>query len=219
MKSILLLLATSISLLTANAAPDAAPKPPTPIASLPIKITAAGSYYFISNMFYTPTSLSDSTAITINSPGNVMIDLKGYTLTGPPQVFVGGFYLNPSGIVILSSNVTIKNGTIAGFTYQISANPNTGQPPNYISNIDIKSITFTGGLFNTLQLTFVNNSLVRDCTFTESNSTAIVDGRSQTGNRYINDLFSGTQVNPIQMRSDAPIIVHRITPLQKNDED
>lgn len=216
MKSSLMLLVLSISLATA----DAAPKPPIPVTSLPIVITAAGTYYFISNMYFAPTSLSNSTAITANSPGEVTIDLKGYTLTGPPQAYIGGYYLNPIGIMIQSSNVTIKNGTIAGFFSQMYASSqNSGGVPNYISDIDIQSVTFTGGYYSTIQLLYVNNSIVRDCTFTESYGTAIDDGASQTGNRYINDTFSGTRVNPIRMSSDAPIIVHRITPATDNDRD
>jgi hypothetical protein len=210
MKSILMLLAFSISLVTANAAPDAATKPPKPIASLPITITVAGSYYFISNMFYTPTSLSNNTAITINSPGKVTIDLKGFTLTGPLQAFAGGFNLNPIGILIQSSNVTIKNGTITGFSFPISTNQNTGGPPIYTSNIDIQAVTFNGGLFNSIQFILVNNSIVRDCIFNGSDITAIIANRSQTGNRFINDTFKGGQ-NPIQMSSDTPTTV-RIAP-------
>ena len=188
-------------------------KPARPIASLPITITTPGTYYFISNMFFTPTSLSNSTAITVNSPGIVTIDLNGYTLTGPPQAFMGGYYLNPSGIVIQSSNVTIRKGTIAGFFSQwVASNQNSAGGPNYISNIDIQSVTFTGGYVDTIQLTYVDNSIVRDCIFTGSYGTEIVDGASQTGNRYINDKFSGTHVNPIQINSRVPIIVKSITP-------
>jgi hypothetical protein len=215
MKSALMLLALSISLITANAAP----KPPTPITSLPITITAPGSYYFISDMFYTPTSLTESTAITINAPGEVTINLKGFALTCPLQVFAGGFYLNPTGILIKSSNVTIKNGTIKGFSKQLITYQNPDGPDIYFSNIDIQSVTFNGGLYNSIQFYFVNNSIVRDCSFNTPAPTAIIGGRSQTGNSYINDTFNGSLVNPIAMESDTPIVVHRITPLKQGDKD
>jgi hypothetical protein len=213
MKPCLMLVALSITLATANAAP----KPPNPIASVPIRITAPGSYYFISNMFYTPTSLSDSTAITINSPGEVTIDLRGFTLTGPPQAYAGGYYLNPNGIVIYSSNVTVKNGTIAGFSHSLMVNQFTGESPKYISDVDIQAITFNGGLYDSIQLNAVNNSIVRDCNFIGSNFSGILADGSQTGNRYIKDTFNGPP-NPISITNSVPIILNSITPLKKDNE-
>jgi hypothetical protein len=167
-------------------------------------------------MFYTPTSITDNTAITINSPGEVMVDLKGYTLTGPPQAYAGGYYLNPCGIKINSSNVTIKNGTIAGFSFSVKANENH---PNNISNIDIRSITCNGGLYDSIELISVNNSIVRDCSFNGEGFTGIIDSGSQTGNRYIHDTFRGPS-RPIDISyysKEVPLTVTCITSVRKDD--
>ena len=193
----------SNSLTTAKAPP---PKPAIPIASLPITITEAGTYYFASDMYFSPVSLGNSTAITVNSPNKVTIDLNGFTLTGPAQAFAGIYYLNPVGVAIESSNVTIKNGTISGFFFPMEAG--SSHP---ISNLDIQSLTFAGGTIYSLLLTDVNNSVVRNCNFTESDATGIFDTSNQTGNRYINDTF-GARVNPVYINSDVPTILHSITP-------
>ena len=179
-------------------------KPGIPIAALPISITAAGYYYFIANMYFTPTSYSNSVAIKVNSPGAVTIDLKGYSLTGPPLDYVGPpyYYLNPVGITIESSNVTVKNGTIVGFLYSLEVGGSA-----YLTNIYVKSVNFTGGSYS-LSLIDSNDSIVSNCNFTApfaSLARAITDEGSQTGNRYIDDTFKGYS---IQIDSEAPMILN-----------
>jgi hypothetical protein len=190
-----------------------------PIASLPITITKPGYYYFVSDMYTYPTFATpagSAPAITVNAPGNVTIDLNGFTLSGPLQAFVDGWYANPPGMAIQSSNVTIKNGTIAGFYSPLTASGQySGGVQYYISNVNIQSVTFTdGGYLNSLKFLSVNKSIVRDCRFgaPEGFSSKIYDAGSQTGNRYINDTFDGPYINPIQIQNDVPRIVLSITP-------
>jgi hypothetical protein len=194
-------------------------KPPIPIASLPITITTPGYYYFVSNMYTYPTvanGIGSPPAITVNAPGSVTIDLRGFTLSGPGQAYIGGLYANPAGVTIQSSNVTVKNGTIAGFYFPLSA---SGQylagTQNYISNIILQGITFTGDAVTEdtdVSFAHVNNSIVKDCTFASGLNfgTYIGDSGSQTGNSYINDAFTGAE-SPIYMSSDAKIIILNIT--------
>lgn len=80
----------------------------TAITSLPTTISAAGVYCLKKDLT-APSPLSFS-AITISSD-NVVLDLNGFTLTGTgPQVS------HDVGISCTQCrNVTVKNGTIAGF--------------------------------------------------------------------------------------------------------
>lgn len=192
-----------------------------PITTLPITITAPGSYYLATDMYFDLAPPEHQTAISVNSPGKVTIDLNGHALSAWSFLFVGihnpdGPYIfTPNGIWVASSNVTIKNGTFFGFSNPILAS--AGQ--NYISNIRIQSVNFaeySGYGPNSVQFYHVNNSIVKDCQFTVNNTTGIIDTESQTGNRYVNDRFSGYGLNAIQIISGfgsvIPMVVHRITP-------
>src|ERR1700685_3444588 len=61
--------------------------------------------------------------VPINAPGTVTIDMKGFTLNSPTRfLFQPGYVtVDPTGINILSSNVTVRNGTISGFWNGVSA--------------------------------------------------------------------------------------------------
>jgi hypothetical protein len=201
-------------------APESFVQPRIPITFLPITITAPGSYYLPDGMMFSPTNANTSQiAISVNSPGKVTIDLNGFTLSAFTVLILHDFMFQPTAIAIGSSHVTIKNGTIAGFFLCLTA---SGGSQTYISDIVIQSLTFTeipgfgGGLTGAIQFNNVNNSMVKDCNFTQNSNTAITDTASQTGNRYINDKFTGANAAAISIISaisnPAPIIVHRITP-------
>jgi hypothetical protein len=161
-------------------------------------------------MYFTPTSMSNNVAIRVNSAA-VTVDLNGFSLTGPPQVFIPELYLNPFGILITNSNVNIKNGTIVGFFTALAADVsyNGTGVQGYLSNIEITSISFTGG--GPLGLGNVNNSIISNCKFAapyQPYSSFINDKGSQTGNRYIDDAFSGGNENPIDMDLQVPMVLN-----------
>jgi hypothetical protein len=195
----------------AQAATSASFKPPIPITSLPLTITSPGYYYLVSDTYHNPTSLSNRIAITVISPG-VTIDLRGHSLTGPFQaeITVPEFFnLNPEAIVIESSNVTVRNGTISGFFFQLEAGPSGTFVQTYLANIIIKDVKFTEGGEQSLSLGRVNNSIVSNCSFGPVPEAAIIDDGSQTGNRYINDTVSASSGgSPISISSEVPIILN-----------
>ncbi|MEK7952898.1 right-handed parallel beta-helix repeat-containing protein [Luteolibacter soli] len=78
----------------------------TPIESLPITISAPGSYYFTKNLQHTGAGH----AITITS-NNVTLDLGGFTLSSTAAVSGRGIVVN-GGL----NNITIRNGNITGTT-------------------------------------------------------------------------------------------------------
>ena len=79
-------------------------EPRTPISALPYTISAPGSYYVTTNL----TGQSGSNGITITT-GNVMLDLRGFTLAGLAGSLDG---ILTSGAV---TDVTIVDGTISGW--------------------------------------------------------------------------------------------------------
>lgn len=159
----------------------------TPISTVPVVITKPGHYYFVANLFFTlPTPTSPSTAITVNAPGLVVIDMRGFTLNGQTRyVFPsdGYFQVFPNAILIQSSNVLVLNGEIKGFWNGVYA---SGSSAAYLTGIDIENVEFFGSGNDGSVFDHVNGSLVRNCRYIE-NYAGMYDGITQTGNRYIND--------------------------------
>ena len=92
----------------------------TPIASLPYTVSSGGNYYLTQNLTYSGAA---GNAITVNA-SNVTIDLNGYQLFSPNSNNSVGIYGNNV------SNVSIKNGAIAGFTFAIEFGlPGGGRTP------------------------------------------------------------------------------------------
>jgi hypothetical protein len=138
-----------------------------PIPSLPAIITKPGNYYFVANMYFQVASATaSSVAITVNATGPVTIDMRGFTLSSQTR-----FLFQPG-------NVTVEPPLAAG-----TGNARVG---TYLSGIDLERITFLGSDNEAVGFTKVNNSIVRDCDFTET-FAGIQDYDSQTGNTYIND--------------------------------
>ncbi|MBX7208720.1 MAG: right-handed parallel beta-helix repeat-containing protein [Verrucomicrobiaceae bacterium] len=80
--------------------------PRTPISSLPFTISASGSYYVTGNL----TGTAAANGIGVNA-SNVTIDLGGFELVGVAGGTVNGVNINSS-----RTNVTIRNGTVRGWT-------------------------------------------------------------------------------------------------------
>jgi hypothetical protein len=195
----------------AQVATSAAFKPHIPITSLPLTITTPGYYFLLSDISFTPTSMSNRIAITVSSP-NVTIDLRGYSLSGPGQAFITlpeDLNLNPEGIAIHSSNVIVKNGTISGFFFQLDAGPSGTDGQTYLDKIAITNVKFTEGGDQSINLGLVNNAIVSNCSFGPVPEPAVIDAGSQTGNRYINDSFSGSSNGSfISIISRVPMILN-----------
>jgi hypothetical protein len=156
-------------------------------------------------MYFTPTSMSNNVAITVNSAG-VTIDLNGFSLTGPPQVFIPDWYLNPAAIITGSNNVTIKNGSIIGFYVAVDA---SAESASYLNNIVVDFVKFTNFDLFALDFSLVNSSFVTNCVFSAPstlNATCIIDQGSQTGNRYIDDTYSETDGPRIDTDFKGPIV-------------
>jgi hypothetical protein len=185
-----------LSALSAQAAP-------VQITALPFSITAPGTYVLTGNL----TIPSAQTAITINSVtlGKVVLNLNGRTLTGPgygniPGILVGG---NPTG-----SNITIENGTVAGFWAGISA---SGGGNTYLTNIHISKVTFWGERFYDVLFGQVNASSIENCAFVGLLPQSpviygIQDGQTQTGNHYANNSFDGGQSTAIAISFANPVV-------------
>jgi hypothetical protein len=186
-------------------------KPPIPITSLPLTIISPGYYYLVSDTYYNPTSLTNRVAITVSSPG-VTIDLRGHSLTGPFQAEITVpqyFNLNPVAIAIQSSNVTVKNGTISGFFFQVGVGSQNTEVPTYLSHITVTAVRFSEGGEQSLNFENVNSSIVSNCIFGRVPEPAIIDDGSQTGNRYINDTVSPSNGDsPISINSEVSIILN-----------
>jgi parallel beta-helix repeat protein len=74
-------------------------EPRTPISSLPFTITAAGSYYFTTNL----TGVAGSNGIVVGAD-NVTLDLRGFALTGVASSL--------NGIITSNQNLAVRDGTI-----------------------------------------------------------------------------------------------------------
>lgn len=176
-------------------------------------ITKPGNYYFVANMYYAATTepgAISTVAITVNAAGPVTINMRGFSLTGPSQQFLDGYYTNPVAISINSGNVTVKNGSIAGFYRPIVAGGTSTATGalKYLSGIDLENLVFSGGFTTCVSFDGVNNSIIRDCDFNQGVSaggpSAILDDSSQTGNNFINDKVNNRDPVTIYGLEDAP---------------
>jgi hypothetical protein len=167
-----------------------------PISFLPFAITAPGTYVVTANLSFTsPPSGDTVAAITIATciSGRVILDLKGFTLTGSAGNTLGVGIGTFAGTNVPNTNpIIIRNGTIKNFGFGVWA-----EIPNvYLSDITVNNINFfpspnsentdTGVIFSQ-----VNSSTISNCTF-HAGVNGIEDTQSAGGNRYMNDTFIGT---------------------------
>jgi hypothetical protein len=102
-------------------------------------------------------------------------DMKGQTR----YVFPADDYftVDPTGILIQSSNVTVQNGTIFGFWNGVVANAIVaGLPAIYLTGIDLEGITFSQTDSDGTWLNCVNNSIVKNCTYIQ-NYAGVLDSQ------------------------------------------
>jgi len=182
---------------SAITAQTASKTPSIPISFLPFTITVPGTYVLTGNLSYAGTG---TPAITINKTitGPVILDLKGFTLTGVPTdstacvSMSGGAGLYP---------ITIRNGTIMSFNEGIAATS--------VSNITVKNVIFDQNAFGVF-FDLVDTSTILDCTF-NSNINGIYDLQSTGGNSYNNNTFGvgGTRALYVQTLPQTPLVLDR----------
>jgi hypothetical protein len=190
------LLMAAIGLLSAFSAQASSIK----ISSLPFAITAPGTYVVTGNLTF-PVHPTDNTvaAITISTAiqGPVILDLKGFTLTGAGGDSLGvgiGVFAGTGGPN--SYAITVRNGSLVGFGFGVWAE---GDNFALMSNITVNNLAVklgpTGQPGNATGVIFASavSSTVNNCTFS-GGATGIEDTASPGGNSYNNDTFVG--MNP-----------------------
>ena len=148
---------------------------PIPISSVPFAITAPGTYVLTGNLTTGQVdSIYQAILIGTNIQGPVVLDLKGFKLTGNnvSAISIG------SGTAPNTYPITIKNGITSG-----GLDTNPGGVPFPATEITIANVTFLGSGITFNQ---VSSSTVKNCTFQE---VGIHDFGSPGGNRYINLTF------------------------------
>jgi hypothetical protein len=175
------------------------------ISSLPFAVTAPGTYVVTGNLtFSSPPDPNGNAvaAITVSTAlsGPVVVDLKGFTLTGSAGdavgVGIGGFGFFANTPVSNTYPITIRNGTLRNFSFGVWAESNTN-----LSNIIVNNLSFfvsqpPGGNGTGVIFDEVSSSTVNNCIF-HGGSTGIQDSRSEGGNSYNNDTFAG--MNPLSI--------------------
>lgn len=151
-------------------------EPRTPISSLPITISASGSYYVTTNL--SASTAVDGITITAN---NVSIDLNGFVLTG-----FGG----ANSAVTASStlfNLAIRNGTIQNWGTGVNL---PGADNSLFENLQLYGNTAGAGLIvadnckvldcvasgNFSGIIIHDGGIVKDCIASSSSSNGITAG-------------------------------------------
>jgi hypothetical protein len=138
-----------------------------PISSLPLTITAPGSYYLTRNL----TGAVGQDGITVNAD-DVTIDLNGFMLAGP----------GANGIVAVGARIAIRNGTVSGWS-QTGITAGAGA---LVENIRASNNPGRG-------ISAGNNSVVQSCTVTNSGTVAAGRGiAAGTGSLVSKCLVTGT---------------------------
>jgi len=140
----------------------------------PFKITEPGSYQLKGNLVVTA---ADS-AITIGA-GNVTLDLNGFSITGP------GAGVGLSGVANLGAltAVSVRNGTISGFSYGINFG-GSGSAKSMVTGAIVQNVTVYG---NGVGISTGPSSLVSGNVATGNTADGILT------NRYSN--IAGNTVN------------------------
>lgn len=174
---------------------------PIPISSVPFTIQAPGTYVLrcnLTSLVAYPPAIMISTQIA----GPVVLDMKGFTLTGPGQ---GSFGIGV-GIAFTGSNqypIHIRSGTLANFNYPIWVQADATVSGITLNHLNINVFTpspsgdegGTGVIFSNVQ-----NSLIANCRFS-GGEYGIEDYASPGGNRYYFDTFIG--VNPLYVTTSS----------------
>jgi Right handed beta helix region len=156
---------------------------------LPFIITAPGTYVLTGNLHYTGTD-SARTAISISGAiaGPVVLDLKGFTITGVPSPDFGADCISIFGSNTGLYPITIRNGTITKFETGVDANLSR---VTTVSNVTINNVIFDQNAEG-VSFTFVDSSTIKNCTFKNMSPYGIFDYQSTGGNSYNSDIFVGS---------------------------
>ena len=166
------------------------------ISSLPFAITAPGTHVVTGNLTFAAPTSGLMAAITVSTAISepVVIDLKGFTLTGGGSagltVAVGiGLFANTS--VRNAYPITIRNGTLLNFGFGVWAELDGNDD---ITNLTVNKLTFTvqpadAGNGHAVTFRQVSSSTVNNCTFNSGN-VGISDQESNGGNTYNNNIFN-----------------------------
>lgn len=135
------------------------PIAPNTIGTQGHQFSTEGCYQLSGSGSFTGTSFQ-----LLVTQSNIVIDLNGQILSygGPSSQIVGCIVINP-GV----TNVTIKNGTIAGFTGPaITVNGSSTSPVSHIALDTIKIISCNPGIF----LSYTDHAFISNCTIAGSYS-------------------------------------------------
>jgi hypothetical protein len=152
------------------------------ISSLPFTVTTPGTYVLTGNLTCTTPGAVISIPATL--PGPVVVNLKGFTISGTSDL-INGICIgadgasSPINTVPNAFPITVRNGAIKVVSYGIDA---SGSPAP-LQNLLIADLDLAGGLA-CITFSNVQNSVVRNCTF--ETSYGIVDQYSPGGNHYSN---------------------------------
>jgi hypothetical protein len=166
------------------------------ISQLPFAITAPGTYVVTGNLNFPATTNVAAITISTAIQGPVIVDLKGFTLTGAAGYSVGvgiGSFAGTQSIPN-TSPITVRNGALTNFAFGVWAENGA-----VLSSIDLQNVAIliggTSGVNNACVIfSKVELSTISNCSFTDG-SIGIEDTQSPGGNIYANDTF--TNVTPL----------------------
>jgi hypothetical protein len=177
------------------------------ISSLPFNISVPGTYVLTGDLTYTPgVSPSAITIFTAGLGGPVVVDLKGFTITGP--VSFGYGVLIGENKIFRAYPITIRNGTIKNFQYGVFAANQGDVTINKLSfflspslSTSVAGVNFGG----------VDSSRINNCTFNVTGPISgpnygIWDRGSGGGNSYNNNTFLNVEF-PLLVVGQNPLLV------------
>jgi hypothetical protein len=152
-------------------------EPRTAITNLPVVINASGSYYLTQSFITNFTT--DAISITTN---DITVDLNGFTIrqTTNVPVIVGIRLENAVNVPL--KNVTIKNGTVAGFNAPgITC---LGIRDCLFENLVSRDCTVNGISIQAFGTAAATGNIVRNCRFCDNSSSGLsfLSGSGNVGN-------------------------------------
>jgi hypothetical protein len=183
-----------------------------PITTLPLNITAPGTYVLKGNLSYLGTDGTPAIAIANNITGTVVVDLNGFTITGGGET---GYNNLSFGVSIGYYNVTatnaypifIRNGTLSNFTIGVDGDQGGRSSLQNITLNKLPIIRPPGGEGHSTSAIFViaTSSTVSNCTLSHYDSGIVLVGSGTTGNTCINNEFTFVG-NPFSNGGDSVVI-------------
>lgn len=158
-------------------------EPRAPLSSLPVTISASGSYYLTTNL----TGFSGTNGITV-AANDVTIDLNGFSLSGVSGALDGIFFQG-------YSRLTVKNGVIRNWTDGIWASGtgnNQFQNLVVVSNASLGIYTGSRAMIelctadaNTTGINVAGGSIVRNCVATRNNNGIVCGSDNSISNSIV----------------------------------